>query len=104
MRLPVCQDQTETRVARSIKVTRMHILIVALMVLPGLHAGCAGVVYRHPAYTPQLWARDSYECERDARQSGSFGTGILGGMAIRDSYDRRLAARGWTKTQELNSN
>jgi hypothetical protein len=73
-------------------------MVVAVTVLIAL--GCARTNYRHPDYTPQLWARDSYECERDARQSGYFGAGILGGMEIRNFYDRCLAARGWTKTRE----
>ena len=80
--------------------------ILAVMVLVAVvalvHAGCGRVVYRHPNYTPQKWAQDSYECERDARQSGYFGGGIAGAMAMRDFYDRCLAARGWTKTQESN--
>ncbi len=68
--------------------------------LSALQVGCARAVYRNPNYTPQLWARDSYECERDARQSGYYGGGILGAMNMRDFYDRCLAARGWTKAQE----
>lgn len=80
-----------------LKHTYIRILVVVLAVV---HVGCARVVYRHPDYTPQLWARDSYECERDARQSGYFGTGSWATMEMRNFYDRCLAARGWTKTRE----
>ena len=53
------------------------LLLVLLVLLTG---GCAKTVYRHPNYTPQRWAQDSYECERDMRQSGYFGTGIYAQM------------------------
>lgn len=76
----------------------MNKIILVIMVL--LLTGCASIVYRHPNYTPQLWARDSYECERDARQSGYFGTGIMAQINFQNFYDRCLAARGWVKTRE----
>jgi len=78
---------------------RRVILAIAVAVAV-VQAGCSRVVYRNPDYTPQLWARDSYECERDSRQSGYFGTGILGQLNMLEFYDRCLAARGWTKTRE----
>lgn len=62
--------------------------------------GCARVVYRHCNYTPALWAKDSYECERDARQSGYFGTGIIGAIDFQQFYDRCLYSKGWIKTRE----
>ena len=80
----------------------MRALALAILVAAVLQAGCARVVYRHPEYTPQRWARDSYECERDARQSGYFGGGIAGAMEMQGFYDRCLAARGWAKTRESN--
>lgn len=82
----------------------MPTLIVGLILLAAVLAGCAKPTYRHPDYTPQLWSRDSYECERDMRQSGHFGGGIAAGIAMRNFYDRCLAARGWTKVTEPDSN
>jgi hypothetical protein len=75
---------------------RAALVLTTLVLL----AGCAKVVYRHPNYTPQLWARDSYECERDARQSGYFGTGLAGALNMQDFFERCLAARGWVRTEE----
>ena len=75
------------------------VIVVAVAVV---QVGCGRVVYRNPKYTPQLWARDSYECERDARQSGYFGSGIAAQLDMLDFYDRCLGARGWTKTRESN--
>jgi hypothetical protein len=44
---------------------------LALVVpVAALQAGCANTVYRHPEYTPERWAKDKYECERD---TGYFG-------------------------------
>ncbi len=80
----------------------MRMLTLVLVAAAVLQAGCGSVVYRHPNYTPQLWARDSYECERDARQSGYYGGGISGAINMREFYDRCLAARGWTKTRQSN--
>lgn len=75
-------------------------LKIAIMFVMLSCLGCANVVYRHPNYTPELWAKDSYECERDARQSGYYGTGIVGASNFRQFYDRCLYARGWIKTKE----
>jgi hypothetical protein len=54
-------------------------ILMAIMVAV-LLSGCAHYTWRHPEYTPEKWARERYECERDARQSGYFGTGITGAI------------------------
>jgi hypothetical protein len=72
----------------------MYRSILLLGVVLGVVA-CARTMYRHPNYTPQRWATDSYECERDMRQTGSFGTGDRPTF-----YERCLSVRGWTKTRE----
>jgi hypothetical protein len=79
------------------RLARTSLLVVLAPLALG---GCARYVYRHPNYTPEKWRVDSYECEKDARQSGYFGTGISGAMNFQAFYDRCLAARGWTKTRE----
>jgi hypothetical protein len=74
---------------------RPLVLLLAL----GLLAGCTRYVYRHPEYTAQRWNTDRYECERDARQSGYFGTGVSASIAMQEFFDRCMLARGWTKTR-----
>ena len=39
--------------------------------------------------------RDSYECERDARQSGYFGSGFVGQMNMESFAGRCMRARGY---------
>lgn len=43
--------------------------------------------------TPQNLQRDSYDCEKDARQSGYFGSTL----EMRGFFERCLVARGWRK-------
>jgi len=78
---------------------KISVRILIVLIVLGLW-GCAKTVYRHPDYTPQLWAKDSYECERDARQSGYYGGGIVGAINFRKFYERCLYSRGWIKTKE----
>lgn len=37
---------------------------------------------------------DSYQCEKDARQS-NFGGGLMGGGLRQEFYDRCMESRGW---------
>ena len=67
----------------------------------GLAEPVSGEVrYHNPNYSPELWAHDSYECEREARQPGRFDEtkGVAGAMELRQAEDRCLNARGWTVT------
>jgi hypothetical protein len=80
---------------------RLHLVLV-FVAIAVIQTGCGRAMYRHPNYTPERWARDSYECERDTRQSGYFGTGVAAQINFQNFYDRCLAARGWTKTFEKN--
>lgn len=63
-----------------------------------LLAGCQ-TVWDKPGGTQQTFAADSYECERDARQSGYYGGGLIGALNFRSFADRCMAARGWTKRE-----
>jgi hypothetical protein len=47
--------------------------------------------------TQDEFRRDLYECERDARQSGYFGGGIAGALAMVDFQKRCLRARGYNE-------
>lgn len=73
---------------------RAMVLVAALCA-----AGCAGFqpVWDKPGGTPQSFNTDSYECERDARQSGYYGGGLLGALNFRSFADRCMEAHGWTK-------
>lgn len=77
----------------------MKKLILLAMVMALLLGGCATYTWRHPEYTPEKWARERYECERDARQSGYYGTGIYGAMNMQAFFERCLESKGWVKTK-----
>ena len=62
--------------------------------------GCAHTVWVKPDGTQQEFARDSYECERDARQSGYFGSGLVGAINMQSFQERCMVARGWAKQTE----
>jgi hypothetical protein len=56
----------------------MTILILALILVGMWLAGCTHFAWTKTDFSETEFARDSYECERDARQSGYFGTGHTG--------------------------
>jgi hypothetical protein len=70
-------------------------LILGLVV--ALLTGCASYAWYKPGITQQDFARDTYLCERDMRQSGYFGTGIAGAINQQNFFDRCMNANGYTK-------
>lgn len=62
--------------------------------------GCAQIVWNKPGATQQDFQRDSYQCERDARQSGYFGGGLAGAINFREFQQRCMMAAGWTPTRQ----
>jgi hypothetical protein len=60
-------------------------------------SGCTRVVWDKAGSSQQDFQRDSYACERDARQSGYFGGGLLGAANFEAFQDRCMGAAGWTK-------
>ena len=74
--------------------------LVILLAVVSLLFGCARPVWVHPEYTPEKWKKDSYECERDARQSHYFGTGITGSINMQNFFNRCLESKGWMRQQE----
>jgi len=46
--------------------------------------------------TQDDYNRDSYECEKDARQSGYYGGELVGKMNMRDFFKRCMVSRGYT--------
>jgi hypothetical protein len=53
-----------------------EMLLATLALCLGVSA-CAQRVWNKPGATQQDFATDSYACERDARQSGYFGGGLV---------------------------
>jgi hypothetical protein len=64
-----------------------------------LFAGCARFVWVKPGAGQQDFQRDAYECERDMRQSGYFGTGVAAAINAQNFQERCMVARGWSKQQ-----
>jgi len=62
-------------------------------------AGCA-TVWEKPGATQADFNKDSYECERDARQSGYYGTGLAGAINMQNFADRCMIARGWSEKKD----
>jgi len=62
--------------------------------------GCAQLVWDKPGATQQDLMRDSYDCERDMRQSGYYGGGIVGMVNAQEFGMRCMYARGWTAHQQ----
>jgi hypothetical protein len=62
-------------------------------------ASCGKAVWTKPSFTQAEYRRDTYECDRDVRQS-YHGTGIAGALSARDFYDRCMEARGWEKVKQ----
>jgi hypothetical protein len=72
---------------------------IATIAIALLLIGCAQYRWTHPSFTEANWRRDTYECERDMRQSAYFGGGIVGQINATDFQERCLQARGYTKVK-----
>lgn len=72
----------------------------ASLLLPAialLLSGCAGQTYwDKPGATQADLRRDSYSCERDARQSGYYGSGIIGAINMQEFFGRCMEAQSYT--------
>jgi hypothetical protein len=68
----------------SIMKIRMFAAIGAVMCL----TGCAQVIWDKAGATQQDFAKDTYECERDMRQGGYYGNGIVGALNAQDFQGR----------------
>jgi hypothetical protein len=83
--------------------SKTKLLLIGLM-LVGL-SGCVRYGWIHPNYLPgslqaeQALKRDGYECEKDMRQSGYFGGGIIGAMNAQEFGERCMQARGYSKVK-----
>lgn len=63
-----------------------------------LFADCAQQYkWKHGSYDQAQFQRDAYECDREERQSGYFGTGLIGEMNAAKFAERCMVARGYYK-------
>jgi hypothetical protein len=65
--------------------------LILLVVL----CGCSTTVWFKEGATQQDLTTDTYECERDARQSFYFGAGLAAAINMREFQRRCMNARGW---------
>jgi hypothetical protein len=56
-------------------------------------------IWDKPGATHTDYDQDSYACEKDTRQSGYFGGGIIGGLNAREFFKRCMAAHGYELRQ-----
>lgn len=68
-----------------------------LLVLPLGAAlfSCTRTAWYKDGASAHDYRRESYECERDMRQSGYFGTGYLGQANAAGFFERCMEAQGW---------
>jgi len=79
----------------------MRRALVMVCLLGGLvPAGCARTYWTKAGFNQADWNRDTYECERDMRQSGYYGSGLIGTLNAQDFFERCLAAKGYYKQAE----
>lgn len=57
--------------------------------------GCSTVTFYKRGATQQQLKKDSYQCEKDMRQSGYFGRGLAGIDEARGFAIRCMQARGY---------
>lgn len=70
--------------------------ILALFFIAPILAGCAQKTWTKTGATSQSFNDDKYSCERDARQSGYFGGGLIGSLNMQDFYNRCMNSKGYT--------
>lgn len=74
----------------SIRLTLITASVIAVL------SGCASRrVWVKPEATQQDFVSDSYSCEKDVRQSGYYGTGLIGAVNAEAFYSRCMNAHGW---------
>jgi hypothetical protein len=76
-----------------------HILALTAMLILN---GCAlpATVWTKPEVTQDQFAKDTYECEQDARAAGNTGEGITQGLTLKGFYERCMIGRGYIKKSD----
>ena len=73
-------------------------LILLILILPGCaHYMWARVDGNNDQAAIEQFRKDSYECERDVRQSGHYGQGVYGAMEAQGFGERCMRSRGYKK-------
>ena len=67
-----------------------------VVLVPFILAGCTQTVWDKPGATQQDYNQDTYACEKDTRQSGYFGGGLMASLRMKEFFDRCMVAHGWT--------
>ena len=70
------------------------------VVIALLSVGCAQVYWTKAGFSNQEFLSDRYACERDMRQSGYFGGGLVGMLNAQDFFDRCMASKGYYKVTQ----
>ena len=71
----------------------LHLCAIALT---ALLIGCATpMIWDKSSGTQAEYNKDSYECEKDARQSGYFGGGIAGALNMREFFKTCMVSKGY---------
>lgn len=73
---------------------------VGVFVLTSALSSCAsmGATWYRDGATQADYNHDHYDCEKDMRQGGNYGTGIIGmvtGSTADDFFSRCMVAKGW---------
>jgi hypothetical protein len=63
-------------------------------------AGCAQTFWTKGDFSRQEFLADRYACERDMRQSGHFGGGLLGEMSRQVFFNQCLESKGYWQVRE----
>lgn len=71
----------------------MKKIILCLIVF--VVCSCAPTVFYKDGATQADFKRDSYGCEKDARQSGYYGQGLAGAINMKQFYRRCMEACGY---------
>ncbi len=74
---------------------RMRRALIISVLVSQLVACAAPKSWQKEGATEQAFQADSYECERDARQSGYFGTGGVASLNMQGFFARCLQAHGY---------
>jgi len=61
--------------------------------------GCT-TYWTKAGFTDQEFRADTYSCERDMRQSGYYGGGLVGVLNARSFHDRCMEAKGYRQARE----
>lgn len=69
-----------------------------------LLTACAQQVWVRPGAGPQQFEADRYACERDSRQSGGFGGGLIGAIEVQNFYNRCMVSKGWQLRDQASHN